>query len=316
MTPAKPFFPTVFAAGLASAQAATLDPGGRRRSDPRREGGTLNRAQPFAARYGPWALVTGASDGIGQAFARSLAAQGLNLVIVARRQNLLESLATELEATWGIECRVVAADLSQQQEVLRVHTAVADVDLGLLVMAAGFGTSGELATADLADELSMLQVNCAATLMLTRLELPRLVRKGRGGIVLMSSLLGFMGVPRAAHYAATKAYVQSLAEGLRVELRPLGIDVVASAPGPVHSGFAARADMHLPAGVKPEAVAAGTLQALGSRGTVRPGFLSKLMAWSMGTLPRWARVHIMARVMGGITAHQATGAGRRIGTSP
>lgn len=273
----------------------------------------MSRARSFAERYGPWALVTGASDGIGQAFARALAAQGMNLVLVARRQHLLESLAAELKANSGIECRAVAADLSQQKEVLRLHADVADVDLGLLVLAAGFGTSGELATANLADELSMLQVNCAATLMLTRLELPRLVQRRRGGIVLMSSLLGFMGVPRAAHYSATKAYVQSLAEGLRLELRPQGIDVVASAPGPVHSGFAARADMRLPAGVTPEAVATGTLQALGGTATVRPGFLSKLMAWSMGPLPRWARVHVMAKVMGGITAHQATGGGGRIG---
>jgi short-subunit dehydrogenase len=109
-------------------------------------------------------------------------------------------------------------------------------------------------------------------------------------------------VARAAHYAATKAYVQSLAEGLRLELAPHGVDVVACAPGPVDSGFAARADMRLGNALRPEAVATETLTALGRRGTVRPGWLSKVLTAAL-TLPRWARVRIMAIVMGGMTRH-------------
>jgi hypothetical protein len=116
----------------------------------------------------------------------------------------------------------------------------------------------------------------------------------------MSSVVAFQGVPRAANYAATKAYVQSLAEGLRAELRPLGVDVVASAPGPVHSGFAERAGMRMGLALTPSAVASATLAALGRRGTVRPGWLSKLLGWSLALLPRWVRVRVMALVMGGM----------------
>jgi short-subunit dehydrogenase len=128
-----------------------------------------------------------------------------------------------------------------------------------------------------------------------------MVARGRGGLVLMSSLLAFQGVPRAANYAATKAYIQSLAEGLRKELAPHGVDVIASAPGPIHSGFARRAGMSMSMGQRPSAVARTTLLALGRRATVRPGWLSKLLELSLAFLPRRGRSWILARVMAGMT---------------
>jgi len=120
-------------------------------------------------------------------------------------------------------------------------------------------------------------------------------------LVLLSSLVGFQGVPRAAHYAATKAYVQTLAEALHVELGPLGVDVLASAPGPVHSGFAARADMRMGVALQPSAVARVTLSALGHTTTVAPGLLSKVLLGALVPLPRWARTRVMGRVMRGMT---------------
>jgi short-subunit dehydrogenase len=132
----------------------------------------------------------------------------------------------------------------------------------------------------------------------------RFAQRGRGGVVLLSSLVAFQGVPRAASYAATKAFVQSLAEALRIEWKPLGIDVIACAPGPVASGFAQRANMRMNMAATPEQVAQATLKALGRQTTVRPGWLSKLLEWSLAPLPRWGRVRIMSLVMGGMTAHQ------------
>ena len=120
----------------------------------------------------------------------------------------------------------------------------------------------------------------------------------------MSSLLAFQGVPGAANYAATKAYVQSLAEGLRLELSPLGVDVVSSAPGPIRSGFAKRADMKMSMAGTPASVAQGTLDALGRAGTVRPGFLSKVLGFALAFLPRWGRVRMMGLVMAGMTQHR------------
>ncbi|MEO1163110.1 MAG: SDR family NAD(P)-dependent oxidoreductase, partial [Chloroflexota bacterium] len=114
----------------------------------------------------------------------------------------------------------------------------------------------------------------------------------------------FQGVPMSAHYAATKAYVQSLAEGLHLELASHGVDVLAVAPGPVASGFAEQADMQMGATVTPEAVAKGTLNALGKKITVRPGWLSLALESALALLPRWARARIMGQVMSGMTAHQ------------
>lgn len=254
--------------------------------------------------YGAWAVVTGASDGIGRAFARTLAEAGLNLVLVARRAEALESLRQEIQTDWNVEAVVLAADLARPEALDALAARTSDLDVGLLVAAAGFGTSGRFIDAELAEELEMIDVNCRAVAALAHHFGGRLARRGRGGIVLLSSLVAFQGAPRAANYAATKAYVQSLAEGLRLELAPAGVDVIASAPGPIHSGFAARANMHLGQAQTPEVVAKGTLAALGRRGTTRPGWLSKLLGWSLASLPRWARVRIMTLVMGGMTRHQ------------
>jgi uncharacterized protein len=259
----------------------------------------------LAMRYGPWAVVTGASDGIGRAFARHLAGEGLHLVLVARRDAALQALADELRQAYGVDCRVLALDLSSPEALAQLAEATAGLELGLLVAAAGFGSSGPLLEATLDDELGMVDLNCRAVTAQAWHFGRRFAAQRRGGLVLMSSLLAFHGTPRAAHYAATKAYVQSLAEGLRVEWAPLGVDVIASAPGPVRSGFEARADMQMAQALPPEVVARVTMQALGRRTTVRPGWLSKMLGWSLATLPRAGRVRVMTQVMKGMTAHQA-----------
>jgi short-subunit dehydrogenase len=254
--------------------------------------------------YGPWAVVTGASDGIGRAMARDLAARGLYVVLVARRRARLEELAHELRAH-GVETRVVEADLASPEGASLVLEATRELDVGLYVASAGFGTSGSFLDGALDEELAMLDVNCRALMMLAHAYGRRLRARGRGGMVLLSSLVAFQGVPRAAHYAATKAYVQTLSEGLHLELAPHGVHVLASAPGPVHSGFAERADMRMGAALTPEDVARGTLDALGTRMTVRPGWLSLLLEASLALLPRGLRARILARVMHGMTRHQA-----------
>lgn len=273
---------------------------------PRATGGTAVPAAPAAGLrcYGAWAVVTGASDGIGRAFAAELAAQGLHLVLVARRGDRLRALAAELAARWGTQTRVLALDLGQAHAIERLSGATQELDVGLLVAAAGYGGAGPLIERDLAGELDQLQVNAGAVLAQCWHYGRVFSARGRGGIVLMSSVVAFHGTPGSAHYAATNAYVQSLAEGLRHELRPSGVDVIASAPGPVASGFGARARMRMDRTVAPEVVARETLAALGRRGTVRPGGLSKLLGWSLATAPRPLRVWIMGRVMAGMAITQ------------
>ncbi len=256
----------------------------------------------FKQRYGPWAVITGATSGLGLAAAEQLAAAGLHLVLVARREPELHALAARLASSHvGIDTRVVVADLAQAAGLATVETETLTLDVGLLVAAAGFGTSGPFVEADLADELSLLDVNCRAVLAQSHHFARRLVKRGRGGIILFGSLVGYQGAPRAAHYAATKAYVQSLAEALHVELALRGVDVLASAPGPVATGFATRARMTMGQADRPETVARATLAALGRKMTVTPGPRSKLLTWSLMTAPRRLRVRIMGAIMGGMT---------------
>ncbi len=262
------------------------------------------RRETLRARYGPWAVVTGASSGIGRELALSLADAGLNLVLVARSQSVLERMAADLTARRGIEARVVAADLASEAGIGAVEAAARDLNVGLLVAAAGFGTSGSFLGSSLEKELEMLDVNCRAPLVMSLHFGRRFAGRGRGGIILMGSIVGFQGTPDAANYAATKAYVQTLAEALHAELAPLGVDVLASAPGPTDSGFAARAGMRMGTTLESADVARATLDALGRRSTVLPGALSKLLAYSLAPLPRWARVRIMGRVMGGMVHHR------------
>ncbi len=250
--------------------------------------------------YGPWACVTGASDGIGRAFAEQLAQAGLHLVLVARQQEKLQALATALTQQHGIQTHIVALDLSVPGASLRLQNAIADVRIGLYVLAAGFGSAGAFLQQPLANEVNMLQLNCQAVLEQTHLFGQQLAQQQRGGLILFSSLLAFQGTPFSTHYAATKAYIQSLGEGLAVELKPAGVDVLLVAPGPIHTGFAARAGMRMSQALTPQVVAAQSLRVLGKRTTIRPGWLSKLLGWSLAMAPRWLAVSIIGRIMQGM----------------
>ncbi len=259
----------------------------------------------FKTKYGPWALVTGASEGIGREFALELAKLGLNLVLVARRQALLEELASKLIQQHSIEVLILPCDLSENNQIQNLLKKTLGLEIGLFVASAGFGTSGSFVEADISQELIMIDVNCRAVIEMSHHFGKRFKEQGRGGIILMSSLLAFQGVPRASNYAATKAFIQTFAEGFRLEMKPLGVDVIASAPGPIISGFGAQANMKMSMGQKPSAVAKTTLMALGKQTTIRPGFLSKFLEMSLFFLPRAGRVRILAIVMKGMTNDQA-----------
>ena len=265
---------------------------------------SASEKQRLKTKYGRWAVVTGASSGIGLELAERLAESGLNLVINARQADVLADKSQSLKTTYGVEVMPVVADLGEQAGLDALISAVENLPIGLFVASAGFGTSGEFYKASLADELAMLRVNCEALLALTHYFSNRFVPQKRGGIILLSSMVAFQGVPYSANYAATKAYVQSLAEALAIELRPFGVDVLAAAPGPVASGFGKRANMNMNMSLTPAQVGIPILKALGRQGTVLPGFLTKFLTYSLRTVPRWGKIRIMKQVMGGMTQHQ------------
>jgi len=254
--------------------------------------------------YGPWALITGSSSGIGQELAEQIAASGLNVILHGRNIGRLEVLADELVMKHKIQTRIIASDVAKEEEVGAIFHKVEDLDVNLVVISAGFGTSGLFHQSSLEQEVSMLRVNCEALLRVAHHFSAKFAEKKKGGIVLLSSLVAFQGVPYAAHYAATKAYVQSFGEALAEELRPFGVDVLCAAPGPVASGFGERAEMKMGMVLTPQQIGIPILEALGKKTTVLPGFLTKFLVGSLRTVPRSFKVKIMKKIMGGMTEHQ------------
>lgn len=194
----------------------------------------------FKERYGPAALVTGASSGIGLAFAEELAARGLDLVLAARRVDRLESLKARLEAEQGVSVRVLRCDLADRAAAGRLVAECNQIDIGLVVSNAGFGAKGWFERIDAATMSEMLDVNCHAQMQIAHGFLPRLKARGRGGLLLVSSVEGLMGGPFSAVYAATKALVIALGEGLWGELQGTGVDVLTLTPGATESEAAAK----------------------------------------------------------------------------
>jgi short-subunit dehydrogenase len=262
-----------------------------------------NLLTDFPKRYGAYALVTGASEGIGQSFAEELAQAGMNVVLVARRQDRLNALAHELEGKYKIMCPVIAADLSSTDQLSELIEMTDKLDIGLVVCNAGFGTAGNFLDADIDNELNMLNVNCTAVTKLAHHFGLKFKTKGVGGLILLSSIVATQGVARAAHYAATKAYVHTLGEGLQQEWLDSELDLLIVAPGPVNTGFAQRSKMQLGKAATPQVVARQSLKALGRQQLIHPGWLAKCMHLALSTAPRVLRVKIMSAIMGSMTKH-------------
>jgi short-subunit dehydrogenase len=181
--------------------------------------------------FGPWALVTGASAGIGRAIAGQLAANGINLVLAARREPLLHEVGRELSQRYEIRHRVVPVDMAAPDFLARIADATQDLDVGLVVSNAGDMNLGEFLATGHDDLLAELRVNTEAHLSLSHHFGSRLARRGRGGILLVSSVAGIQGVPYIANYSAAKAYVLSLGEALHGELSARGVTVTVLTPG-------------------------------------------------------------------------------------
>jgi len=264
-----------------------------------------NNQSALKRRFGPAAVITGASDGIGRAFAVQLAEQGFDLILVARRGEVLQEIALDLGTRFGGDVRVVAMDLSDPSAVPELMSLTENTPVGLVVAAAGFGSIGPFLKQDMASKINMVDLNCRSVVELSYGFVQRMSANGRGGIVLFGSLVGFNGAPLSATYAATKGFVQSFAEGIAAEMRPHGVSVLSVAPGPVGTGFAARAGMQMGQAATPEMVARSALAALGRQTTVRPGFLAKFLGWSLAMLPRWGRVRVIGVIMKGMMMKDA-----------
>jgi uncharacterized protein len=187
---------------------------------------------------GKWALVTGASAGIGVALARELAAHGAKLILTARRKERLKSLAAELSAK-GTEVRIVVADLNDPAAPQQIYDATegAGLTVDILINNAGLGQFGEFYKSPIEQELSQVRVNCEAVVRLTRLFLPRMVERRRGWVLIVASTASYQPLPYLNTYAATKVFDRFFAQGLAAEVARFGVKVTALCPGPTDSEF-------------------------------------------------------------------------------
>ena len=250
----------------------------------------------FYKKYGPWALVTGASSGIGEAFARQLAALNFNLVLIARRQEKLLRLAGELTSQHGIEVQALAIDVSADDFLHQLELATNTLEIGLLINSAGFALTGNFLDHTMADEVSLLHVNCRAPLMLTHAFGQKMRQRGRGGIIHISSASAFLPMPGWTNYSASKVYNLHLAEGLWHELKENGIDVLALCPGATRTEFSTVAGTKQ-GGMAPAQVAQAGLQNLGKKPTVVAGLGNRIVTCITRFIPRRCLIEIGAKTM-------------------
>jgi short-subunit dehydrogenase len=252
----------------------------------------------------PVTLITGASEGIGAELARVFAAKGHEVVLVARRGELLTALADQIVAAGGKTPMVVSLDLSGAGaiETLAGTLAGAGRTVQYLVNNAGFGLIGRVYELDQAEQLAMIDLNIRALTALTLRFLPEL-RKTRGGVLNVASVASFMPGPGFAVYYATKAFVRSFSEALAEELKPAGVRVSCLCPGPIETGFQSRAGMSFTgamAAVKPALVPATEVARQGYEGlmagkrVVIPGMVNKALVWSARMTPRAVLLPVLA----------------------
>jgi short-subunit dehydrogenase len=266
----------------------------------------------FRERFGPWAVVAGGSDGIGAAFARELARRGLDVVLIARREEPLEKCAAALRAEHGVETKTIAMDLTGADMSERVAAETADLDVGLFVYNAGSSrTTDEFLDLPESELHFILDRNCRGPLLLSHHFGARLARRGRGGLVLMSSVAGLAGSHYQALYCATKSFDTVFAEGLWHELAPRGVDVLAVIAAATKTETMLRSSGDFDDAMDPAEVATGALDHLGKGPSWVPGDPNRRTVRGLWPLPRVPVVNAMSRACAELfgLSHQAV-AGR------
>lgn len=250
----------------------------------------------FRQRYGSWALVAGASVGLGAAFARALAHRAMDLILVARRDEPLRAFARAVGEKSDVRVVPVVADVGSHGFSDQLAELARNYDIGVGVYNAAFAPVGPLLERSHDELRAVVGVNVLGPLLFARVLAAQMVERQRGGLVLMSSLAGQQGTPRLAAYSASKAFNTVLAEALWHELRGKGVDVIASVAGAIRTpGYNETKSREAPGVLDPDEVAERTLSALGGGARVVPGWVNLLASIVMGRiLPRRAAIALMA----------------------
>jgi short-subunit dehydrogenase len=264
----------------------------------------------FHQSYGPWALVAGASEGLGAAFADALGSRGLNLVLVARRAALMQALAERLSEKYAVQINTLPLDLASPEAASRIEEATKSLEVGLLVYNAAYSVVGAFLNRPVEDHMREVDTNVRTPLRLVEIFGKRMLQAGHGGIILMTSLSAFQGSAYVSTYSATKAFNIVLAEGLWEEWRREGVDVLACIAGatrtPNYLASSPRKTNRISdSTLLPETVVSAALAALGRGPTVIPGVINRLGSTVMNhLLSRRAAVSFMGSILRKMYVHE------------
>lgn len=247
-------------------------------------------------KYGKWAIITGASSGLGEEFCRQLANLNFNLIMIARRKERLKLLKSELLAKYSIEILIIESDLTQPNFIELIKEATLGLDIGLLINNAGFAITGNFLENNINDELKMLDIHCRAPLILSHHFGQLMLKRKHSGIINVSSVTGFIAMPSRVNYSAAKAFSLYSSEGLWFELKANGIDVLTLAPGAIKTEFGSIAGTRN-SGMDTIKVAKIGLNNLGKKSLVIPGFTNKIVVIVTRFIPRQLLIKIGAVII-------------------
>ncbi len=250
-----------------------------------------------------WALITGASSGLGEEFAKQLARKGCHLVLTARSREKLVALAARLHAAHGVQCRVMDADLASEAGMASLLDHLELFEIDHVIANAGFGHWGLFDETSLESQTEMVRVNCESLVALVHRTLAKMIARRFGGVILVASTASFQPIPKFAVYAASKAFVRSFGEALAEETRDRGVRVSVLCPGPMPTGFQARAGTHITGGQRAlvwsaqQTVELALREYAAERVVVVPGVMNRLSAVVGSHTPRRVMLPFLRRMM-------------------
>lgn len=251
-------------------------------------------------RYGDWALVTGASSGLGADFARQLAQKKMNIILTARRTDKMNAVAKEIEKEYNVKTQVIGQDLIKSDAINNIRDEVGDKEIGVLINNAGYGVLGNFHENDYDSQVEMVTLNCVVPVALAQAFIDPMVKRGKGAMIFLASTAAYQGVPYFSVYAATKVFNLFLAEGLWGEYRNQGIDIMGLSPGYTATEFQSHAHikrMKGPPPAKSEEVVELAIRKLGKKPSIIHGAINQIGAFSARLIPRGTSVKLGGAIM-------------------
>lgn len=244
----------------------------------------------YTNKYGQWALITGGTAGIGLALAKQAASQGMDIILVARRVDLLAQTQKAIQDQYQVKVKMIELDLTLDSALDMLFEETKNLDVGLLIPNAGIELNGLFINSSLEENRKLLRLNTEVPMVLTHHYGRKMAARNKGGILLISSGFGYQGVPYIANYSATKSYILTLGEALNVELKNYGVDVTVLSPGLTKTAMTDNSTIDfdkLPVlSMSADTVAEIGMQALGKKSTVVTGFVNKFFIWQNRLIPR------------------------------